>query len=234
MRLLLLAMWVGWLVYWAIAARGTKATQWHEPVSGLWLHNLLALLGTVVMAVPRAAPAILAQPFLPPSPIGTWLGVTLTALGLGIAVAARIYLGSNWSARVEIKEDHSLIRTRPLSLCPAPDLFGDSPRPARQRDRARPLAGAFGLCPDLRGTLAQSPSRGRTVAPGPSGLRRLCTGNGSPDPLPALKSRTHLPIDSVRSKTPETIKTRQPQYLVKSRLLRTKCCCVCWQRGTGF
>ena len=128
MRLLLLAMWVGWLVYWAIAARGAKATQWREPVSGQWLHNALALLGTVVMAVPRATPAILAQPFQPSSPIGAWLGVALTALGLGIAVAARIHLGGNWSARVEIKEDHSLV----------------------------PLAGAFGLCPDLRGAAAQS------------------------------------------------------------------------------
>src|SRR6185437_10432801 len=113
MRLLLLAMWVGWLVYWAIAARGAKATQWREPVSGQWLHNALALLGTVVMAVPRATPAILAQPFQPSSPVGAWLGVSLTALGLGIAVAARIHLGGNWSTRVEIKEDHSLIRTGP-------------------------------------------------------------------------------------------------------------------------
>jgi protein-S-isoprenylcysteine O-methyltransferase Ste14 len=124
MRLLLLAMWVGWLVYWAIAARGAKVTQWREPVSGQWLHNLLFLLGTVVMAVPRATPAILAQPFLPPGPIGAWLGVGLTALGLGIAIAARIYLGGNWSARVEIKEDHSLIRTGPYRYVRHPIYSG--------------------------------------------------------------------------------------------------------------
>jgi len=124
MRLLLLAMWVGWLVYWAIAARGAKATQWREPVSGQWLHNALALLGTVVMAVPRATPAILAQPFQPSSPIGAWLGVALTALGLGIAVAARIHLGGNWSTRVEIKEDHSLIRTGPYRYVRHPIYSG--------------------------------------------------------------------------------------------------------------
>jgi protein-S-isoprenylcysteine O-methyltransferase Ste14 len=76
------------------------------------------------MAVPRATPAILAQPFLPSSPIGTWLGVALTALGLGIAVAARIHLGGNWSARVEIKEDHSLIRTGPYRYVRHPIYSG--------------------------------------------------------------------------------------------------------------
>jgi protein-S-isoprenylcysteine O-methyltransferase Ste14 len=128
MRLLLLAMWAGWLVYWAIAAHGAKATHWREPVSGLWLHNALALLGTVVLAVPRASPAIgpaiLGLPFLPPSLIGTWLGVAITALGLWIAIAARIYLGGNWSARVEIKEDHALIRTGPYRYVRHPIYSG--------------------------------------------------------------------------------------------------------------
>jgi protein-S-isoprenylcysteine O-methyltransferase Ste14 len=117
-------MWVGWLVYWVIAARGAKATQWREPVSGLWLHNALALLGTVVLAVPRASPAILRLPFLPHSLIGAWLGIAITALGLGIAIAARIYLGGNWSARVEIKEEHALIRTGPYRYVRHPIYSG--------------------------------------------------------------------------------------------------------------
>ncbi|HWE75344.1 MAG TPA: isoprenylcysteine carboxylmethyltransferase family protein [Stellaceae bacterium] len=124
MRLLLLAMWVGWLVYWAIAARGAKRAQWREPVSGLWLHSALALLGTVVLTVPRASPAILSLPFMPPSPIGAWLGVVITALGLWIAIAARIYLGGNWSARVEIKENHALIRTGPYRYVRHPIYSG--------------------------------------------------------------------------------------------------------------
>jgi protein-S-isoprenylcysteine O-methyltransferase Ste14 len=111
MRLLLLAMWLGWLAYWAIAARGTKVAQWREPLSANWLHYALAWLGTIVLLVPRATPAILAKPFLPPVPTVAWFGVVLTALGLGIAVAARITLAANWSAAVEIKESHALIRS---------------------------------------------------------------------------------------------------------------------------
>jgi protein-S-isoprenylcysteine O-methyltransferase Ste14 len=113
MRLLLLAMWVGWLVYWAVAARGNKATQWREPARAQWLHYALAWIGMIVLAVPQAAPAILRAPFLPPSLIGAVLGIALTAIGLWIAIAARITLAGNWSAAVEIKEDHALIRSGP-------------------------------------------------------------------------------------------------------------------------
>ena len=128
MRLLLLALWVGWLAYWAIAARGTKATRWREPLRANWLHYTLAWIGTIVLVVPRATPAILGEPFLPPSlidaPIHMGLGVILTALGLGIAVAARITLAGNWSAQVEIKEDHTLIRHGPYRYVRHPIYSG--------------------------------------------------------------------------------------------------------------
>ena len=111
MRYLLLAMWVGWLAYWAIAARGAKPMQWREPLRAQWLHTALVCLGVVILVVPQATPAILAAPFLPPGAIGAALGLAVTALGLGIAVAARISLAGNWSAAVEIKEGHALIRS---------------------------------------------------------------------------------------------------------------------------
>ena len=81
MRLLRLAMWVGWFAYWAIAARGAKATQWRAPLAAEWLHYTLALLGTIVLAPTRATPAILAPPFLPQSPFGSVPGAILTGLG---------------------------------------------------------------------------------------------------------------------------------------------------------
>ena len=73
MGLLFLAMWVGWVAYWAIAARGTKATLWREPPRADWLHYALAWIGTIALVVPRATLAILARPFLPASLIGTGL-----------------------------------------------------------------------------------------------------------------------------------------------------------------
>jgi protein-S-isoprenylcysteine O-methyltransferase Ste14 len=124
MLLLLGAMWIGWLAYWLIAARGAKPTQWREPLGGQWLHSALALAGMVVLVVPRATPVLLAQPFLPPSAVGAVLGTIATALGLGLAIAARIQLGGNWSAAVEVKAGHALICTGPYRFVRHPIYAG--------------------------------------------------------------------------------------------------------------
>ena len=39
-----------------------------------------------------------------------WIGVALTALGVGISIWARTTLGANWSGVVTLKRDHQLIR----------------------------------------------------------------------------------------------------------------------------
>lgn len=38
------------------------------------------------------------------------VGTVVTAVGHSIAIAARVQLAGNWSAAVEIKQDHALIR----------------------------------------------------------------------------------------------------------------------------
>lgn len=47
---------------------------------------------------------------LPATPITWWIGLLLTALGVAIAILARLSLGSNWSGTVTLKQDHELIR----------------------------------------------------------------------------------------------------------------------------
>ena len=47
---------------------------------------------------------------LPSSPVFWWLGISITALGMAISIAARVSLGTNWSGTVTLKDDHELIR----------------------------------------------------------------------------------------------------------------------------
>jgi protein-S-isoprenylcysteine O-methyltransferase Ste14 len=39
-----------------------------------------------------------------------WIGLVLTALGVGISIWARVSLGTNWSGMVTLKQDHELVR----------------------------------------------------------------------------------------------------------------------------
>jgi protein-S-isoprenylcysteine O-methyltransferase Ste14 len=108
-----LVLWIGWIAYWMIAARSAKTTRWREPLGQQWLHGGLAILAAILLAVPLHHPAWLAFRFVPRDLATASLGLALTALGLGFAVAARVYLAGNWSAAVEVKEDHALIRGGP-------------------------------------------------------------------------------------------------------------------------
>lgn len=104
-------LWLAWLAYWAVAARGAKPMQRREALRQLWAHNLLAVLGTIVLTVPRPTPPLLHARFLPYPATFAVLGTILTALGLGVVIAARVQLAGNWSAAVEIKDGHTLIRS---------------------------------------------------------------------------------------------------------------------------
>lgn len=104
------ALWAIWFVYWLIAARNAKAMQWREPLRRQWLHGGLALLGTLILTVPRLTPPLLHARFLGDPLLFAILGTMITAVGHGIAIAARVQLAGNWSAAVEIKQDHALIR----------------------------------------------------------------------------------------------------------------------------
>jgi protein-S-isoprenylcysteine O-methyltransferase Ste14 len=117
-------LWIAWLVYWAISARGMKETSWREPLAVQLRHRVPLILAAFLLATPRWVPKILTRRFLPAGPVVLWLGAALVAAGLGFAVWARRHLGRNWSASVVVKEDHALIRTGPYSRVRHPIYTG--------------------------------------------------------------------------------------------------------------
>jgi protein-S-isoprenylcysteine O-methyltransferase Ste14 len=62
--------------------------------------------------------------FIPPSLAAAYTGLFFTIAGLGLAIWARFRLGGNWSAKVTIKKDHSLVRTGPYSIVRHPIYSG--------------------------------------------------------------------------------------------------------------
>ena len=106
-------LWVAWLAYWALSARGVKKTSWREPFGAQMRHRVLIIVAALLLAGARLVPKVLTRRFIPVNPVLIWLGTALVALGLGVAVWARRDLGQNWSSNVVVKEDHALIRTGP-------------------------------------------------------------------------------------------------------------------------
>jgi protein-S-isoprenylcysteine O-methyltransferase Ste14 len=126
-RWLLIALWLIFLAYWVISAFGTKRTlsrrKWGREV-GLRLIIiaivLLALRVPIVTHTLRHARGHI----LTTDPRLGIAGVTLCALGVGLAIWARIYLGRNWGPPMSHKEQPELVTTGPYAFVRHPIYAG--------------------------------------------------------------------------------------------------------------
>jgi protein-S-isoprenylcysteine O-methyltransferase Ste14 len=106
-------LWLGWAIYWFVAAIGARRTRYREPAAASLLHLVPLVLGAGLFIWPHPGRGWLTWRYLPPAPVWFFLGLLLTVLGLGLAVYARAFLGRNWSGTVTLKQDHELIRSGP-------------------------------------------------------------------------------------------------------------------------
>ena len=117
-------LWIAFLAIWAIGAARTKQTARSQPFLELLLQRCLAAAGGILLFVPRLSVSWLGLGLLPDSTALAYLGVAMTAGGIGFAVWARFALGRNWSGNVTIKRDHELIRRGPYTLVRHPIYSG--------------------------------------------------------------------------------------------------------------
>ena len=95
---------VVWVLLWFRMKRAKKLeTPWEMAqhalpvIFGFWL-----LFGNQWKALDVKYP--------PQTPGVLWAGLTLTALGVGTSIWARLSLGANWSGVVTLKKEHELVR----------------------------------------------------------------------------------------------------------------------------
>jgi protein-S-isoprenylcysteine O-methyltransferase Ste14 len=118
------AVWIAFLVYWQIKARGTKATQRLEPAGSRIVRSIVFLIVVAILSWPYFPLPWLYWHFLPQSRWAFFLGAAITTAGLLFAVWARVHLGRNWSRSVTIKQGHQLIVTGPYALARHPIYTG--------------------------------------------------------------------------------------------------------------
>jgi protein-S-isoprenylcysteine O-methyltransferase Ste14 len=112
-----------WLIlslYWEHAAKTAAPAKSSESSPSRGVHVFLtnaAILSEIIQihAIPR---------FLPLNVFVLATGVTISLLGVALAIWARRILGKHWSGRITIKVDHQLIRTGPYKLIRHPIYTG--------------------------------------------------------------------------------------------------------------
>src|SRR5262245_4344556 len=115
-------------LYWAIAAIGVKKDVPQKGRGGKWALARLGLIALITVAyhVPVFSSFWNSAEHLSffESTAIRLLGVTLTALGVALAIWARRHLGRNWSAQPAKKIGHELVITGPYRFVRHPIYTG--------------------------------------------------------------------------------------------------------------
>jgi protein-S-isoprenylcysteine O-methyltransferase Ste14 len=125
-RSIIAGLWLLFVVYWAVAAVGAKRNAssrlWR---GGIGLRLVLILLIATVLRFPSLRDFLAeAQRSTSHSDILGWTGVALCALGFGLAIGARWYLGSNWGMPMSRKEQPELVTSGPYAFIRHPIYTG--------------------------------------------------------------------------------------------------------------
>lgn len=123
-RILPPILWLGWLIYWVLAARRTATNQRMETLLIGASYRVPLVLGILLMAIPRLPFSLLNFTLWTETPPVLGAGVGLTAAGLALAVWARVHLGKYWSGRVTLKVNHRVIQTGPYACVRHPIYSG--------------------------------------------------------------------------------------------------------------
>ena len=116
-----------WLVLglvWLFGALTVTRTERTQSSSSRVRHLALEASAFILVFGRAQWPHWLDWRFLGEQSIARWIGLALTAIGVGFAIAARLWIGRNWSGRVTIKEQHQLIQNGPYALVRHPIYSG--------------------------------------------------------------------------------------------------------------
>ncbi|HTO72805.1 MAG TPA: isoprenylcysteine carboxylmethyltransferase family protein, partial [Gemmatimonadales bacterium] len=117
-------VWLAWILTWILAAGWSATTRLHQSPRERLLHLVPLLLGGGLYFMMAPPDTLIGRRLVPEAEWIAWSGLGMTAAGLGFAVWARITLGTMWSGRVTLKEDHALIRRGPYALVRHPIYTG--------------------------------------------------------------------------------------------------------------
>lgn len=114
-------IWLVFILVWVISAFTAKKTIYvnraNIPIRLMIIIMLLA--GFYVIIHHHLLPILIVH-----NQVVNLIGLIITAIGLGIAVWARIYLGSNWGVPMSIKENPELITSGPYKYVRHPIYTG--------------------------------------------------------------------------------------------------------------
>jgi protein-S-isoprenylcysteine O-methyltransferase Ste14 len=117
-ELVFAAGWVAFWLYWLVAAFSMKRGR------VAWSHELRIRLLIAVVVVVMVRLGAFRGYGVHSDPVRAGIGLVLFALGLGLAVWARLHLGRNWGTPMTQKDEPELVTSGPYSRVRHPIYSG--------------------------------------------------------------------------------------------------------------
>lgn len=117
-------MWAGFAAVWLLGALTQKRAVRRDSVWSRFVQVFVGALAILLFWNHGLHSGLLARSFVPRTSGFSFLGLALTIAGLAFAIAARVFIGRNWSGMVTVKKDHKLVRNGPYALVRHPIYTG--------------------------------------------------------------------------------------------------------------
>ncbi len=108
-RVLFPSLWLVFVAFWIVMARGGKTVAEREDLYSRLSHYAPLAVAVYLLVAPHVFVPVLNDRFAPVSLGLVQFGAALTFIGIAFAVWARVWIAGNWSSDVTLKRDHELI-----------------------------------------------------------------------------------------------------------------------------
>lgn len=122
-EIVVLCAWPVWLVAWMVARSWSKVTLARLSRRSERLYSSIANFGFVLLFLSIFHLKWLPRLWTMPT-TGQWTLAVLGLAGFGFSWWARIHLGANWSWKITLKENHTIVETGPYRLVRHPIYTG--------------------------------------------------------------------------------------------------------------
>ncbi len=117
--------WISFLGYWMLKAVSAKRTIRDRRFwRGALVRIAIAIFIIILLRFTAFRAALNVASNATPGPLAQGIGVVLVVVGIGLAIYARRYLGSNWGMPMSEKDDPELVTSGPYAVVRHPIYTG--------------------------------------------------------------------------------------------------------------
>lgn len=123
-RLTASLLWLVLALVWIVRGMRTKRTVKSQSSASQVLYTVILVVGVSMIFAKQSGISWLDRQLFPVTVAIALADLLVVLTGVAFSIWARLMLGSNWSNRVTVKEDHTLVRTGPYRIVRHPIYSG--------------------------------------------------------------------------------------------------------------